>query len=194
MNKKRQIVIRKNSRPYNILNALALGTGILVIGTLAPASGAVMVREIIKTYFRKKRFEKDRFLRDLKTLQKRELLTYKELPDGTVEIEITKQGKNKILRYRVDEIQLKKPDVWDKKWRLVIFDVPHAERQARDALREKLQDMKFYQLQKSVFLTPYPCEDEIDFIASIFDVRRHILILYIQNFEGEEKLKHFFNI
>lgn len=75
-----------------------------------------------------------------------------------------------------------------------MFDIPHNHRTARDALRKKLLDLKFYPLQKSVFITPYPCEDEVDFIASIFDIRKYILILYVVYFEGEEKLKHHFNI
>jgi len=186
--------LRKNSRPYQILKYLALGSGILLLGTISPVAGAQLIKAGIKSYIRKKRFEKEKFLRDLKNLQKRELIDYRESEDGKIEIKITKKGKEGILRYQIDEIRLKRPQRWDRRWRLIMFDIPHSHRSARDVFRKKLLDLKFYPLQKSVFITPYPCEDEIDFIASIFEVRKYVLILYVSNFEGEEKLKHYFGV
>lgn len=187
-------LLRKNSTPYKILKTLAAGSGILFISSFNPMGGAQIVRALVKNYFRKKQFERYRFLRDLKNLQERKLLNYQEITGGGVELKITRRGKETMLKYQLDEIQLQKQLVWDKKWRLVMFDVPHEKRRARDALREKLRDLKFCQLQKSVFITPYPCEDEIDFIGTIFEVRPHILILYISKFEGEEKLRHHFKL
>ncbi|MDP2704429.1 MAG: hypothetical protein Q8P01_04405 [bacterium] len=185
--------LRKNSRPHKILKGLATGTGILVISILAPAGGAQMIREIISGYFRKKYFERSRFLADLKNLQERNLITYREFSDGKVEMKITRKGKEVLLKYELDNVKLKKGQ-WDKKWRLVMFDIPQKYRLARDAFRQKLKYLEFHQLQKSVFITPYPCEDEIDFIAQIFDVRKYILILYVERFEGEEKLKRLFRV
>lgn len=186
--------LRKNSRPYQILKYLALGSGILLFGAISPLSGARLIEAGISSYIKKKRFEKEKFLRDLKSLQKRELVDYRELESGRIEIKITKKGKEKILKYQIDEIKLKKPQRWDRKWRLIMFDIPHSHKAARDVFRRKLLDLRFYPLQKSVFITPYPCEDEIDFIASIFDVRKYVLIVYVSNFEGEEKLRHYFSI
>jgi DNA-binding transcriptional regulator PaaX len=186
--------LRKNGRPYQIMKYLALGTGILVLSIISPASGAYLIKAGIKSYIRNKRFEKEKFLRDLKNLQKRELINYEELESGEIKITLTKKGEEKALVYKLDEIKLNKPKKWDGKWRLIMFDIPHFHKKSRDALRAKLNDLKFYPLQKSVFITPYPCEEEIDFIASIFDIRKYILILYVSNFEGEEKLKHHFGV
>ena len=41
---------------------------------------------------------------------------------------------------------------------------------------------------------PYECEKEIDFIGSFYNIRNHVLIFYINNFEGDEKLKSYFKI
>src|SRR3989344_4593151 len=60
--------------------------------------------------------------------------------------------------------EIKKPARWDKLWRLVIFDIPEEERTGRMALAAKLKELGFYPLQKSVFIHPYECKDEIDFI------------------------------
>ena len=166
----------------------------MLISTLSPAGGSAIVKSLIKDYFRRKSFEKYQFLKDLKSLQKRELIDYKELNDGRVKITMTKKGKEKILIYNLDSMELKKPARWDRKWRIIIFDIPEDMKRAREAIRKKLKDLNFYPLQKSVFITPYSCEDEIDFIASIFNIRKYILILYVSHFEGEEKFKHYFKI
>jgi len=189
-----KLIIRRNSRPYQILKHLAWGSGVLLVSIISPLGGAQLVRAGIKSYLRKKRFERDKFLRDLKKLQERDLADYRELDDGSVEVTITKRGRTQILKYRLDDMCLKRPPHWDGKWRLIVFDVPHSHKQARDALRRKLLDLRFYPLQKSVFITPYPCEKEIDFIASVFGVGRYLLILYATHFEGEEKLKHYFGV
>lgn len=189
-----RIGMRKGSRPYQILKYLILGSGVLLISVFSPLGGAQLIKAGVKSYLIKRRFIKEKFIRDLKNLQIRNLINYRELDSGEIEIVITSEGKEKILRYQIDEIKLKPLKHWDGKWRLIMFDIPHNHKTARDALRKKLLDLKFYPLQKSIFITPYPCEDEIDFIASIFDIRKYILIFYVVFFEGEEKLKRQFNI
>ena len=159
--------IRRNSQPYRLLKYLAIGTGVLTLSLIAPVSGAMLVKNFIRYYFRNKKFQKYRFLNDLKNLQSRELVSYKEEGRGVVKITLTKNGREKILRYQIDEIKIKKPARWDGQWRLIMFDIPHYKRIARDAFRTKLKNLEFYPIQKSVFITPYPCENEIDFIASI---------------------------
>lgn len=186
--------VRRNSQPYRLLKHLAIGAGVLTLSMVAPMSGAILVKGFIRHYFRKKRFEKYRFLNDLKNLQKRGLISYHEKDNGIMTIVLTKNGREKTLEYRIDEMKINKPPHWDKQWRLIMFDIPHHKRRARDAFRVKLKKLEFYPIQKSVFITPYPCEDEVDFIASIFDVRKNVLILYASRFEGEEKLKRYFKI
>lgn len=186
--------LRRNSRPQQLLKGLAIGAGILILSTVSPHAGAELVRGFIKGYFRKKKLQKGLFLRDLRSLQQRKLIGYRELDDGQVEIRLTKLGKEVVLRHNLEKIKLKKLKNWDRKWRLILFDIPHHIKRARDAFRRKLLDLECYPLQKSVFITPWPCVDEIDFIASIFDVRNHVLILYVSHFEGEEKLRHYFGI
>ena len=186
--------IRKGSRPYKILKTLSLGAGVLIVSTISPMGGAKIVRELIKSYFRQKYFKKYRFLKDLKNLQNRDLLDYRELDNGQIKMTLTKNGRKQTLNYKLDEIKLQKTAKWDGRWRLVMFDIPHYKRRARDAFRMKLKSLEFYPLQRSVFITPYPCEQEIDFLASIFEVRRHVILVYGSHFEGQEKLKHHFKL
>jgi DNA-binding transcriptional regulator PaaX len=37
---------------------------------------------------------------------------------------------------------------WDEKWRIVAFDIPEKFKTGRDALRRKLKEVGFHELQK----------------------------------------------
>jgi len=187
-------VLHKNSKPHKILDAVLISGGILVISLVSPLSGALLTKSLIKLYFKKKKFIKEKFLRDLKRLQERKLADYRVLSDGKIKVVLTQRGKEKLLVYDFDKLNIKRSQ-WDGKWRLIVFDVPDYQKRARDALREKLKNLDFYQIQKSVYITPYQCENEIDFICSVFDLdRNHVLIFETSKFEGEEKLKHYFRL
>jgi DNA-binding transcriptional regulator PaaX len=83
-------------------------------------------------------------------------------------IELTEKGRKRAGRFQINDIKIKKPKRWDGKWRIVIFDVAQAHRMKREALRGLLKRFEFYQLQKSVWIYPYHCRDEIDLLQSFF--------------------------
>ena len=53
---------------------------------------------------------------------------------------------------------------------MVIFDIPEKKRMVRDIIREHLKTIGFKKLQQSVFVFPYPCEQEILALADIYGV------------------------
>lgn len=181
---------RKPSRPQELLKFFAVGSGIVALSLVAPQLPAKLLRE----YLRQKRFQRNRFLQDLRRLQSRELIELREHPAGIVKIILKRRGKEVALTFTLEGMNIKKPLRWDEKWRLIIFDIPENKKHARNTLQMKLKELNFYALQKSVFIHPYPCEDEIDFISQIFDVRDHILLLTVDDFEGSEKLLHHFGL
>ena len=102
------------------------------------------------------------------------LTDFKENEDRTISVVLTEKGKHTALKYNPDLMQIKKPLRWDNKWRFVIFDIPEKKKAARQALRIRLRSCGFYQLQRSVWVYPYECKNEIDFIAELFEVRNHV--------------------
>lgn len=188
------VKLRKNSAAHQLLKKVALVSGVFIISTINPIAGTQIVRMALAGYFRRKSFERSRLLRDLKSLQTRNLIEYQELPNKNIRLILTKTGKKKILSFDLDNMILKMRGHWDGKWRVITFDIPNEKRAARDAFRQKLKNLKFHQLHKSVFITPYPCEDEIDFLSSFYEVGKNVLLLTVSHFEGEEKLKHHFGL
>lgn len=186
------IRLRRGSGSYEILKTAALISGVLILGGFVQPR--VIIKDIMKIYERKRVIDHYRLLRDLRNLQKRGLISFSEGEGGTVRIVITKAGKKKFLEYKIDNMKLRRSVVWDKKWRVVLFDIPVKKNRARSALSRKLKDLGFYSLQKSVFISPYECEDEIDFIGLVFNVRKHILFLRIGSFDGDRFLKKYFGL
>ncbi len=79
----------------------------------------------------------------------------------------------------------------------MIFDIPTKPKiynQARNALRQKIKEPGFYQLQKSVWVFPYDFEDEILFVAEIFEVEKYVEIITAEKFMHGKGLKKAFKL
>lgn len=130
----------------------------------------------------------------IRKLYRSKMVDYKENSDGTVNIVLTDNGKKRILKYDLDKIKIKKPVRWDAIWRMVIFDIPEDERRGRVALAEKLKELGFYPMQKSAFIYPYECKNEIDFITELFNISPYVRFLRVKNTDIDLDLKKKFNL
>ena len=170
---------------------LLLASGVVLGLTRSPRSYFKILKGVASEW---KEIEKRRLYSIVKEFYQNRLFDFKEKEDGTVEIVLTKDGRKKALSFKIDEIKIKKPEKWDSKWRVVVFDIPEKKKAAREALRKKLKDLKFIELQKSVFINPYECEDEIDFIVEFFQIRPYVRYLRAEYFTNEEQLRIKFNL
>lgn len=127
-------------------------------------------------------------------LYRSKLIREHENPDGSLTMVLTDKGKKKAITFNIDNMKIKKPKFWDKKWRMVLFDIPEKHKKAREALRETLKKLRFYEYQKSVLVHPYPCQDEVNFIIEYFDIRPHVRIVTATEFDNELHLKNIFNV
>jgi CRISPR-associated endonuclease Cas2 len=99
-----------------------------------------------------------------------------------------------VLRYNLEKISLKPSTSWDKKWRIVLFDIPEKNKKARDVLRFHLKKMGFFEYQKSVFITPHNCEKEIEFISEFYRIKPFIRIIIATKLDNEFHLKSHFKL
>ena len=143
---------------------------------------------IKKTSKEWEKINKERLKEIIKEFYQEKLVEYKEKPDGSIEIVLTEKGKLKALEGKIDELEVKIPKTWDKLWRVVIFDIPEKKKKARDALRRKLKELGFLEFQKSVFIFPYECKDEIEFVVEVFGIRRYVRYLIDKEITNEEEL------
>jgi hypothetical protein len=161
------------------------GTGTLYTGALlmsGPALGIVAKRYVKEFLFPQEplpgsREEKRRYQMKIQNavqrLAAKQLIRLVETEEG-VEIRVTPKGRELIRRTQLEgSVRIIKQS-WDKKWRIVLFDIPETKRVARDALRELLTSAGFYQLQKSVFVGPYPCEKQVSALADYFEIGDYV--------------------
>lgn len=110
-------------------------------------------------------------------------------------ISLTEKGKELAQKYQIDDLKIKRPDKWDKKWRILIFDVPHEDRLKREALRGKLKELGFYKLQKSVWVYPYEFKDEVEILRNFFGFdSEEMKIIVASEIENDRSLKSFFRL
>lgn len=170
-----------------ILKGLALG-GFLVACLAMP--GLTKIVPLFKPNGAKDRY---RIKRTIIGLQKKKLVNI-YTKGGNQVVEITKAGERKVLEYNLDDMKLKVPKKWDGWWRIVMFDIPESKRKMRSAVSWKIKELGLFPIQKSVFVSPYVCKNEIDFIGEFFDVRDHIVYIKAKEIEGVGKLKAHFGI
>lgn len=118
---------------------------------------------------------KQRFYRALHRLENRGFLSVVQETNG-VRLRLTKEGEKTYRGIAIRSIFLGAPkNLWDKKWRLIFFDIPDEHKNIRHSLRQMLRNAGCCPLQKSVFVTPIPCHREINDIASFFQLSDRIL-------------------
>lgn len=117
------------------------------------------------------------------------LIDWRQEKDGFATIVLTERGRKHALRYKIDDLKINIPIHWDGRWRIVLFDIPEKRKKAREAFRTKLQELGFYQFQKSAWVFPFHCKDEIDFLIEIFEIRPHVQYLEVVSMTNDAKLK-----
>jgi CRISPR-associated endonuclease Cas2 len=171
--------------------AVMVGVGIgavMVVPPLAITFRAIM--EAVESGGKKPSREKVKRL--LYNLEKRKLVAIKEV-DGELLVTFNEKGKELLLRYKLDELKIPKPRRWDGRWRIVIFDIPEKKKLAREVLREKLKQLGFYKLQKSVFIHPFECQREIELIARVYEVEPYVYFIRADYIDNQEKIKEKFS-
>jgi len=133
------------------------------------------------------------FIKSLSYLQKNRLVSIAE-KDGQQILTLSEDGKKRVLNFNLDQMTIKKPKTWDGYWRIVIFDIPERRKQGREALRSKLKQLGFFQLQKSCFIYPYECKSEIDFISEMYEVAPYVNFIVAKEIEGAPLLKKSFGL
>ncbi len=132
--------------------------------------------------------------RSIRALYRSKLIRAVRNQDGSHTLVLSGKGRERALTYRLEEMRIPVPAAWDKKWRMVLFDIPQKRSRTRDAFRTHLRQIGFLELQKSVFVCPYPCNDEVDFLVELYDIRRHVRLATVDAIDTDMHLKQRFGL
>ena len=183
-----------NPHVKDILKLIAVGS--LVTATLLLPGFAMTAGAIIKVYDEEKRKKEEKELQKynlprlkqiVKRLEKQKMVTVEH---GIVTV--TKLGHKKILHYNLLDMRLKeKPD---GKWRIVIYDIAELNKNERKLFRNMLKQLRFLKIQKSVYLTPFPCEEEIEYLKERFSISADVQLIVATGLENAQAYKDYFGI
>lgn len=141
-----------------------------------------------------KKFNKNQIPKAFKSLYRSQLIELKKNVDGTFTAVLTKKGEKRVLTYKLSKMKIKTPIQWDRKWRVVLFDIPETHRRGRNAIRYWLKRLNFFEYQKSVFIHPYDCKNEIDFIIEFFNMRPYTRFILADTLDNEKHLENHFKL
>lgn len=159
---------------------------------IVPGATAIAMKEYKE--YKKEKDEKEwktfnlwRLKQVIKRLEKQKVV---EIKDDIVQI--AEKGKWKLLQFNLEDMELKRRT--DGKWRLIIYDISEFRKKERDFFREILKRMKFLKLQQSIYLTPFICEDEIEYLKQMFEVGDEVQVLKVTGIDNEQVYKDYFGI
>ena len=122
------------------------------------------------------------------------LIKFQKGNSGKKYLKVTPKGLEELEKYELKEKVIKKPFRWDRKWRIVIFDVKETRRSDRDKLRRQLVNLGFYKLQNSVWVHPYKCQEILTLFKARFHLGWSVIYAEAEEIENEKKLLAHFNL
>ena len=157
----------------------------------------LMIKAIIEALkeYKKIEVEEKKVRRILKNFEEKEILSLAE-KDGDVYVRSLNKDNPALIKYSLKPILdfKQKNKKWTGKWYLVFFDVPEIQRNKRNYLRIFLKKLGFYPYQKSVYLFPYECEEEIKLIKKIVEGGKYMKYIVAEKIEDESEVKRFFQM
>lgn len=166
-------------------------SGVITAGLVAPNSIQVLEKPA-QTYLKKIDSRKrEREFRKILRYMKNTGLVEGDYEHG---LQLTDKGRERAEKVEIGELVVTRPKHWDKKWRIILYDVPEDQKTGRDAMTRKLKELKFYQLQKSVWVCPFECREEIEMVAAIYEIDKYVTYLETNYIDKQEILRQKFNI
>lgn len=175
--------------------------GSKLIGHLNNVGGELIIsfpnplidRDLGIVFSTKKGFDKTKFVRVARSLAEAGKIVLKE-KKKQLKLQITELGELEAVKDHIDELKLTKPEWWDRKWRVVLFDIPEEKRAARIYFQEKLLDFGFVRVQNSIYAHAYPCHNEIELIRTVYDIKPYVRMMIAERIEAEANLRTHFDL
>lgn len=166
-----------------------------VSGMVYVAAGSpYLVLNLMRSFKKWHKYEKKRITDTFYKLRKEGCIEI-EKRNHQVYIGLTEKGKKKAGWFQIDSLKIKKPKKWDGKWRIVIFDIPNLKGLYRNIFRGKLKTLGFYPLQKSVWITPFKCSDEINLIKDFLGLTdKEVRVIISRDIGKDEWFKEKFKV
>ena len=184
---------KTRKRKENFQKAILAGIAAVgILGVMVVAPNALQALKFFGIE-PKNKWQKYNINQSFKRLKEHGLIYFKKTNKGTF-IRLTQKGKEKLRRFELLGYKLPKPPKWDRKWRMLIFDIKEKQKGTRDKIRLTLKKIGFLRLQDSVWVYPYDCEDLVTLMKADFKIGRDLLYLIVDTIEGDARIKDHFKL
>ncbi len=109
-------------------------------------------------------------------------------------LSLTEKGEAKLRSLELSNYTLSIPRIWDKKWRMLIFDIPEYRKSLRDKVRRTLVSIGFKKVQDSVWMFPYDCEELVALLKADFKIGKDLLYIMVDKIENDYVFRDYFNL
>lgn len=121
--------------------------------------------------------KKERWAKMISYLRKKGYLNVKDLKNKKAVI-ITPKGMEKILRIKAGLGMMKQRK--DRKWQMVLFDIPEDRRRDRDLFRKQLKYLGYKRLQRSIWICPYDVLELTQRLVKNYKLDRFVRLLLVE--------------
>jgi len=168
---------------------------LFVAGAIAfAATSPFFLTNLLKSFRKFRKYPKKKISDVFYYLRKKGLIEIEER-NHQIYIRLTEEGKKKAGWLQIDSLEIKRPKKWDRKWRIVVFDISQLKKLHREAFRGKLKELGFYKLQKSVWVYPFDCSAEIELLRNFFGLsEKELRLIVAENIGDDRELRKFFNL
>ncbi len=175
----------RNTKIQKTILQVVATVGVLSVALLAPNA-----LQMFKLFDQRK----NRNFRQTINNSRRRLIKAGYLEQSGGLLRLTSRGERRIKEWERQDYKLPAPSRWDKKWRMLIFDIPEKRKLLRDKVRLTLHSIGFMRLQDSVWVYPYDCEEFITLLKAEFKIGKDLLYLIVDKIEYDRPLLSYFGL
>lgn len=173
----------------DILSILG-AVGLITVMVVAPNFLRVFAKSNVD---RKRKYYPSDYQRSLNALTKSGHITIRRKVDRNL-IELTSKGQEYLKLLTLGQVKIKVPKKWDRKWHVVIFDIPEGFKTARTEFVNRLKNLGFSMIQKSVWVYPYPCREELFLITDAYLITKYVSFILANEVDQEMELRRIYNL
>lgn len=186
----RKSLVRSHITKDILLKLLKTGV-VLTVALTAPNA-----LRVLKSYMKEKDPWKEYYPSSIRRctvrLWRKGFVEVKESKNG-YQVCLTHKGVSQVLEYDLNAMGIPEQNPWDKKWRMVFFDIPAGEK-VRHVFRRQLQELGFFPMQESVYVYPYPCTKEIQFLREVYGIPHEVKLAVVERLENDQDLRRYFSL
>lgn len=172
--------MKKTKRGLSLSDWLILGMAGLIDFLQDIRDPLGIINNYYQTYFGyvPSRFRKSSFSNALWRALKNERIK-RFIKKGKVFYYLSPKSKKEIRKKYL--LLTAKKRQWDRKWRLVIFDIEEANKKRREYFRKSLKEIGFGMLQKSVWISPHNFFDQVKNLIINFNLEKEVILIETDN-------------